>query len=177
VSEEADDETAEPTMLSGHRVVVGYGRVGRVVADDMVARGIPLLVIEDAEDCVRKLRDQAIETVVGNAADGRVLALAGLERAKALLVAIPNGFEAGQAVEQARQINPDLLIVARAHSDEEVEHLLRHGASKVIMGEREIALGMLKMLDSQTASPDVVEAVSPSDEVAPDKTDEGKPAA
>ncbi len=175
--EEADDETAEPTTLSGHRVVIGYGRVGRVVADDMVARGIPLLVIEDAEDRVRKLRDQAIDTVVGNAADGRVLALAGLERAKALLVAIPNGFEAGQAVEQARQINPDLLIVARAHSDEEVEHLLRHGASKVIMGEREIALGMLKMLDSQTASPDVVDAVPPSDEVAPDKTDEGKPAA
>lgn len=177
-SDEAGDETAEPTTLTGHRVVVGYGRVGRVVADDLLVRGIPLLVIEDAEDRVRRLRDKSIEAVVGNAADGRVLALAGLERAKALLVAIPDGFEAGQVVEQARRINPALLIVARAHSDEEVEHLLRHGASKVIMGEREIALGMLKMLDDQPARPhDAADETPPSDVATPPDTEEGKPAA
>ena len=174
----SDDETAEPTKLLGHLVVIGYGRVGSVVADDLVGRGTPLLVIEDAEDRVRRLRDKNIETIVGNAADGRVLALAGLERAEALLVAIPNGFEAGQAAEQARRINPSLLIVARAHSDEEVEHLLRHGASKVIMGEREIAFGMLKMLDDQPAvSSDATEEVSSQNRSAPTETEEGKPAA
>lgn len=165
-SADDDDETAVPTALVGHRVIIGYGRVGSVVADELAARGAALLVIEDAEDRVRQSRDKGIETVVGNAADGRVLALAGLERAEALLVAIPNGFEAGQTVEQARQINPGLLIVARAHSDEEVEYLLRHGASKVIMGEREIALGMLKMLGDQ-----------PTVSTAPTETEEGKPAA
>jgi CPA2 family monovalent cation:H+ antiporter-2 len=46
-------------------------------------------------------------------------------------------------VQQARRANPDLPIVARAHFDAEVDHLLSHGASKVIMGEREIALAML----------------------------------
>jgi len=182
--DESDDEVAEPTKLASHLVVVGYGRVGSVVADDLVFRDIPLLVIEDAEDRVRRLRDKSIETIVGNAADGRVLALAGLERAKALLVAIPNGFEAGQATEQARKINPGLLIVARAHSDEEVEYLLRHGASRVIMGEREIALGMLKMLDDEPAvSPDTADSAPaadnapPSDETALPETEEGKPAA
>lgn len=173
----ADDEVAEPTTLSGHLAVVGYGRVGDALAEDLSVRKVPLLVIEDAEERVRRLRDRNIETVMGNAADGRVLALAGLGRAKALLVAIPNGFEAGQVVEQARQINPDLLIVARAHSDEEVEHLLRHGADRVIMGEREIALGMLKMLDAQpTASPRDADVVPPETTV-PDETEEGKPAA
>ena len=175
--DDTDDEAAEPTTLSGHLVVIGYGRVGSVIADDLAARGVPLLVIEDAEDHVRRLRENTIETIVGNAADGRVLALAGLERAKALLVAIPNGFEAGQAIEQAHQINPGLLIVARAHSDEEMEHLRRHGAAKVIMGEREIGLGMLKMLDVQAdAAPKAADAV-PSETADPDEAQEGKPAA
>ncbi len=173
-----DDEAAEPTALAGHRVVIGYGRVGSVIADDLAGRNVPLLVIEDGEDRLRRLRDKAIETIAGNAADGRVLALAGLERAKALLVAIPEGFEAGQVVEQARRINASLLIVARAHSDEEVEHLLRHGADRVIMGEREIALGMLKMLDDQSAAPHGAAAETPpSNATMPPDTDEGKPAA
>jgi CPA2 family monovalent cation:H+ antiporter-2 len=61
-----------------------------------------------------------------------------------LLVAIPEAFEAGQIVEKARRANPDLRIVARAHLDAEIGHLLDHGADKVIMGEREIALAMLE---------------------------------
>lgn len=174
---DGDDEAVAPTGLAGHLVVIGYGRVGSFVADEFLARSASLLVIEDAEDRVRQSRDKGIETIVGNAADGRVLALAGLERAEALLVAIPNGFEAGQTVEQARQINPGLLVVARAHSDEEVEHLLRYGASKVIMGEREIALGMLKMLDGLPPTPSrAAEGASP-DVAASNETEEGKPAA
>jgi monovalent cation:H+ antiporter-2, CPA2 family len=47
-------------------------------------------------------------------------------------------------VEQARAANPDLLIVARAHSEEEVAHLKKHGASSVIMGEHEIAKAMIE---------------------------------
>ena len=173
-----DEEAVEPTTLAGHRVVVGYGQVGSVIADDLAGRNVPLLVVEDGEDRLRRLHDKAIESIAGNAADGRVLALAGLERAKALLVAIPEGFEAGQVVEQARRINASLLIVARAHSDEEVEHLLRHGADRVIMGEREIALGMLKMLDDQSAAPHGAAAETPpSDATMPLDTDEGQPAA
>ena len=61
-----------------------------------------------------------------------------------LLVAIPEAFEGGQAVMQARAANPDLLIIARAHSEEEVLHLKKHGASTVIMGEFEIARAMIE---------------------------------
>ena len=66
-----------------------------------------------------------------------------LRRPGAVIIAIPNAFEAGQAVEQCRQLNPQLRIVARAHSDEEVRYLHDLGAEHVIMGEREIGLGML----------------------------------
>jgi CPA2 family monovalent cation:H+ antiporter-2 len=63
-----------------------------------------------------------------------------------LLIAIPEGFEAGGIADTARKIRPDLKIIARAHSQEEVTHLLGHGADSVIMGEEEIARQMLRAL-------------------------------
>jgi CPA2 family monovalent cation:H+ antiporter-2 len=64
--------------------------------------------------------------------------------AKWLLVAIPDGFVAGQIVEQGRTANRSLKIIARAHSDAEVEHLRKHGADEIIVGEREIGEAMVK---------------------------------
>jgi CPA2 family monovalent cation:H+ antiporter-2 len=135
-----------PTALSGHAVVVGYGRVGRLIADGLRANAIPFLVIEEANDAVEKLRDAGIECLVGNGAQEQVLAAANLPAARILFVAIPAAFEAGQIVEQARRRNPGLDIVARAHFDAEVDHLLQHGANTVIMGEREIAAAMLQRI-------------------------------
>ena len=63
-----------------------------------------------------------------------------------LLVAVADAFEGGQVVEQAREINPDLLIIARAHSEAEAKHLRDHGASIVVMGEHEIANAMIDRL-------------------------------
>jgi CPA2 family monovalent cation:H+ antiporter-2 len=82
--------------------------------------------------------------VQGNAADPRIIKAANIPAARWLFIAIPDGFEAGQVAEQARKLNPNLDIVARAHSDAEVEHLEKHKANFVIMGEREIAYGMLE---------------------------------
>ncbi|HYD29233.1 MAG TPA: NAD-binding protein, partial [Azospirillaceae bacterium] len=77
-----------------------------------------------------------------------------LTQARLLVVAIPEAFEAGQVVEQARAANPDMEIVARAHSDAEVEHLAACGATHTIMGEREIARCMLRLaLNGRSARP------------------------
>jgi monovalent cation:H+ antiporter-2, CPA2 family len=133
-----------PTRLTDHAVLIGYGRVGHLVAEGLAERGWPILVIEDAEDAFERAKAAPGEAIQGNAADDRVLAAANLGDARMLLVAIPNAFEAGQIVEQARAANPRLEIVARAHFDAEVEHLLQHGADIVIMGEREIARSMLE---------------------------------
>jgi CPA2 family monovalent cation:H+ antiporter-2 len=95
-----------------------------------------------------------LETIAGNAADGDILLTANLPAARCLLVAIPDAFEGGQVVAQARAANPNLLIIARSHSEEETEHLMKHGASKVIMGEREIAHAMLGDVPSRPGSAD-----------------------
>jgi CPA2 family monovalent cation:H+ antiporter-2 len=142
----AETPTREPipvTRLTGHIVLVGYGRVGSVVGAELKAANMPLLIIESDEDIVENLQKQNIETIHGNAADPELARAANYTAARCLLVAVPDGFEGGQIVEQAHAINPKLPIIARSHSDEETKHLVRHGATKVIMGEQLIAHAMI----------------------------------
>jgi len=133
-----------PASLTGHAIVIGYGRVGSLVVQGLKASGMPFVIIEEAPDAVERLRSEGMEFLSGNAADERVLAAANPAGARMIFIAIPQAFEAGQIVEQARHANPGIEIVARAHFDAEVQHLLRYGANTVIMGEREIAHAMLE---------------------------------
>jgi CPA2 family monovalent cation:H+ antiporter-2 len=136
----------------GHVVLVGYGRVGSIVGAELRAAGAPFRVIEDDDERVEKLKGEGIVAIRGNAAAGDVLAESDLKTARAVVVAIPDAFEAGQVVEQARQARADLLIVGRAHSDAEVVYLSKLGCDKVIMGEREIARGMIECLAAPHAA-------------------------
>jgi K+:H+ antiporter len=93
---------------------------------------------------VVRLRENGIEAFVGSGVRADILTAANVAEARQLFVAVPNPFEAGQIVERARVLNPNLKILARAHSESDVEHLTRVGADAVIMGEREIARGMIE---------------------------------
>lgn len=129
--------------LTEHAVIVGFGRVGTILGARLRDDGHPYLVIEDRKQTADSIRQGGIEVIQGNAADPRIIKAANLPAARWLFIAIPDGFEAGQVAEQAYKLNPQLDIIARAHSDAEVEHLQKHKANFVIMGEREIAAGML----------------------------------
>ncbi|MCW2247898.1 CPA2 family monovalent cation:H+ antiporter-2 [Azospirillum fermentarium] len=139
-------ELLHTTALENHAVLAGYGRVGALVGQELRDRGVPLVVIEDADKPVAQLTEGGMEVVVGNAAKPEVLKAANVVHARFLILAIPNAFEAGQVVQQARTANPSLRIIARAHADVEVEHLTALGADVVIMGEREIAHGITESL-------------------------------
>jgi monovalent cation:H+ antiporter-2, CPA2 family len=132
------------TSLQDHAVLIGYGRVGRVIGEELARRKLPFLVVEEQSAVATELRGKGIEVVTANGALSKVLEAANLLNARWLFVAIPDAFEAGQIVNQARDTNAELPIIARAHSDAEVDHLTAHGATHTIMGEREIALGMLE---------------------------------
>jgi CPA2 family monovalent cation:H+ antiporter-2 len=144
VSEETPSREPIPmTHLSDHVVLVGHGRVGTVISAALLESKTPLLVIEDNAGVAARLREQGVETITGNAADPQVVRALNLGAARCLMVAIPDAFEGGQVVEQARAINGGLPIIARAHSEEEIAHLERHGASTIVMGEHEIAKAMI----------------------------------
>ncbi|MBB5693287.1 cation:proton antiporter domain-containing protein [Muricoccus pecuniae] len=141
---EAEVEAEVIPAMEDHDVVVGYGRVGHLVAQRLRDAGRPVLVFEDAESIAAAARADGLPAVLGNAADPLVLALANLPGARRLFVTVPEAFEAGQVVEQARALNPALEITARAHSDAAVEHLERLGATYIVMSEREVARRMLE---------------------------------
>jgi CPA2 family monovalent cation:H+ antiporter-2 len=141
-AEKAPEETIVPTTLEDHAVLVGHGRVGHRIGGALLDAGIPLFVIDESEDVVTELKAKGIEAVVANAVTS--LAAANLPKARCLLVAIHENFEAGQIVAQARAISPDLVILARGHSSAEQEHLKSCGATSVVLGAEEIAAAMMR---------------------------------
>lgn len=163
----ADDDIPDASNQIDHTVLVGYGQVGRVVADGLKAAGSPVVVIEDSDHDVAAARAAGLEVVFGNAASAAVLRLANLEAAKTLLIAISNGFEAGTVCESGRKLNPGIRIITRAYSEEEDVHLRGLGADIVIRGEREIGIGMLAWLRgerSEDGAADIIEPGAPEPE-------------
>ncbi|MGE0579748.1 YbaL family putative K(+) efflux transporter, partial [Reyranella sp.] len=132
-----------PTTRAGHTVLVGYGRVGSYVGAVLAGSGDSFVVIETGQRAVEQAQRDGAEVIVGNAAAPGILAASNIAGAQRIVVTIPEAFEAGQVVEQARAANPSLEILARAHSDAAVEHLDKLGADLVVSGEREIAERML----------------------------------
>lgn len=130
--------------LTGHVVVVGFGRVGSEIGRALVGSGTPCVVVDDRDRPIAEARQLGLPVVLANGADPRALPASGIERAAALYVAIPNAFEAAEIVTDARRANPDLLIVCRAHSEAEATRLSASGADLAVMAEAEIARGMLE---------------------------------
>jgi CPA2 family monovalent cation:H+ antiporter-2 len=129
-----------------HTILVGFGRVGRIIGESATEAGRALVVIEDRTDIARGASDLGLPVVVGNATAAHVLHEAGIAQATRLVIAIPEGFEAGAIAERARKVNPEITILARAHSEAEVEHLEKLGVDQVVMGEREIARRLIELL-------------------------------
>ena len=140
------DRALIPT--SDHIVLIGFGRVGSRVGRALHEKGLPLVLVEsDRDDCI-EARKLGIPCILGNAVSPEVLADANLASARVLLVAIPQTLEAGPIIKQAREVNPGIAILARAHSDDEVAYLLKAGADATIMGESEIARSMCDSVES-----------------------------
>ncbi|MPS69665.1 MAG: Kef family K(+) transporter [Novosphingobium sp.] len=138
---------------SGHVILVGYGRVGKLVADGMGSGNRSLVIVEEQDDLAKAARETGLDLITGNAATADILDQAGIRDASKLIIAIPEGFEGGVIAQRARQINPEIEILARAHSDEEVEHLKQVGADHVVMGEREIARSLLTLASIRRPRP------------------------
>ena len=128
-----------PPPQPDRTILIGYGHVGKHVAKLVRERGETLILIEDQNDIAAEAMAAGITVVIGNAAAENVLRQAGIDGAKTLLIAIPEGVEAGAICRRARELNPQLTIVARVHSDEEVADLSLHGADHIVLAEQATA--------------------------------------
>ncbi len=131
---------AEP--MSGHAILCGFGRVGRVIEQALRANGVDYAVVDQDIHIISDLRGRGVPALYGSASNPVLLEQAGLERARVLIVAIPDPVSARQIVEHARRVNPWLDIVVRTHSDAERELLRERGVNEAVVGELELALEM-----------------------------------
>ncbi len=138
--------------LDAHFIVCGYGRVGEAVARDFSLHGAPFVVVDSEQDSATRAEANGFLAVCGDATADETLAIAGIDRAKGLVAAL--GSDAGNIflTLSARVLNPKLLIVARAGSDDTVSKLMRAGADNVVtpygLGGKRMATLMLKPLVS-----------------------------
>ncbi|MBL8476604.1 MAG: Kef family K(+) transporter [Methyloversatilis sp.] len=135
-------DPAAATEIEGHVVLVGFGKVGHRIVMALLESGRKVVVIEDHAEVVEALNGDGIPALYGNGAAPGMMEAARIESARFLLVAIPDALEAGQIIEHARRINPDIEVIARAYTDAELAHLEKHGATHTVIGETEIARGM-----------------------------------
>ncbi len=162
------------TSLTDHVVLVGHGRVGKYISEKMASLGVPFLVIETNKEQVAELQKVNPDVIVGNAADPEIAAAANIRQARCLLVAIPDAFESGQVVDQARKLNPDLPIVVRVHSAAQEEHVMKLGATRIVMAEQEIAGAMLAAVPDAPREP-VLSAVEEADDLVEGSPTESRP--
>ncbi|MGJ3353523.1 YbaL family putative K(+) efflux transporter [Providencia sp. Je.9.19] len=142
LEETLEDETQVPVDICGHAIIVGYGRVGGMLADKLRRKNIPLVVVEDTRARFEGLAENGFSAILGNGANKETISLARIECAKTLLVTIPNGYEAGEIVATAKELNPNVIVIVRAHYDDEVSFIKERGADHIIIGEHEIAKSM-----------------------------------
>jgi monovalent cation:H+ antiporter-2, CPA2 family len=130
--------------MQGHVVIVGYGRVGQHIVRVLNEIGIPHLVVETDAERVEKLSRKKIPVLYGDAANSEVLTHAGLAHARALVIAGPDEDASALVVTAARDLSPELPIIARATSEAGTKHLAQLGAQDVIHPELEGGLEIIR---------------------------------
>ncbi|WP_174804991.1 NAD-binding protein, partial [Methylobacterium oxalidis] len=134
--------TTRSTRRRGHAVVVGYGRVGSSIIQALQTWDLPYVVVDRDRRRVLDLRAEGIQAVFGDATAPGILEAADISKASLLVIATPDAHQARRLVEIAREANPKIDTVVRTHSDAERRHLEEDKVGLVLMGERELALGM-----------------------------------
>jgi len=118
--------------LRNHYIVCGYGRIGRVLCAHIRHKPLDLVAIEKDEKLVHVMEEDGIPYIWGDSADETVLMKAGIQRARGLVAALGTDIDNVFLVLTARQLKPDLFIMARATQKESQKKLMAAGATSVV---------------------------------------------
>jgi CPA2 family monovalent cation:H+ antiporter-2 len=136
--------TVDPARLTGQVVLVGYGTIGRRIAESLAAEGIACVVAERNRDLVERLRARNVAAVCGDASEAAVLIQAHIARAAMLVIATADAFDVRSTIAVARTLNPAIEVVARTDDEPDAELLEQDSLAKVFVGEHELAHGMTR---------------------------------
>jgi monovalent cation:H+ antiporter-2, CPA2 family len=146
-------EVSENIDFEQHIVICGYGRTGQNLVTLLAEQKTPVLAVEQSEATIQKLRDRQIPYLYGNAVSIPVLTKAGLERAKAMVIALPDSMSTRLCLKHALEISPGLDIVVRANRFKDIELLYQLGATEVVQPEFEASLEMANHLLTKIGVP------------------------
>ncbi len=136
------------SALSGHYIVCGYGRIGRLICREFSARPAPFVIVEENADICLQLEESGHLYVHGDATRDEILQQAGIRQAKGLITAVTSDSANVYITLTARGLNPDLFILARASEEGSEIKLKRAGANKVVspytIGASRMAHAMLR---------------------------------
>jgi voltage-gated potassium channel len=117
--------------LKNHHIICGYGRIGRILCNMLTRKPIDLVVIEKDEELIPIMDKDKVLYLSGDATDEVDLLKAGIQRAKGLIAVLATDTANVFLVLTARQLNPDLFIIARASQKESKSKLKAAGANRV----------------------------------------------
>ncbi|HEV7671979.1 MAG TPA: cation:proton antiporter [Thermoanaerobaculia bacterium] len=130
--------------LTGHVIIAGYGKVGRLLARALEAQGLPYLILTLSPEGALEAEGQGLRVLRGNYARRHELSLAGLDRARLLVVADDDLEMTHRVVRAARAMNPELPLIVRTRFDHEIEALEGAGARHVVTEEQESAIRLVE---------------------------------
>ncbi|NEQ77010.1 MAG: sodium:calcium exchanger [Okeania sp. SIO2C9] len=140
-------QTGEPSTaiavdlpLQNHVIICGYGQVGRNLAQQLEKHNVPYLVIDQSERVAQKLREKGITYFYGNVCSLHVLEAAGVDRAMAMAIAIPDAMSTRLCLKRSLEFAPDLDIVVKANRYKDIELLYQLGAREVVEPNFEASL-------------------------------------
>jgi CPA2 family monovalent cation:H+ antiporter-2 len=136
----------EASVGTHRAVVVGYGPVGQTVSRLLLENGIEPTIVELNVDTVRALRARGLRAIYGDAAQPEVLEQAGVKRAGSLVLTASSEDRGLAAVAAARELNPEIVVVARCSYLNEVAALRQAGANEAFSGEGEVAFAMTELI-------------------------------
>lgn len=154
-----DPIDSEYIELEGHVVMVGFGRVGRIIGRALKSADVPLIVVDFDHDVVASLREGGNRALFGDATRPRVLEQARLGKSKLLIIATPANSRTREIVEAARSVRPELPICVRTHQPEDYQ-FLNEKVQRVVLGELETALQMVEFaLDRSLDNPELTQRI------------------
>jgi CPA2 family monovalent cation:H+ antiporter-2 len=121
-----------PEHLSGHAIVVGYGRVGKVTASLLTEHGVPFVAVDFDAAGVTRDRRGGHRVYFGDAANPMFLQACGLDAARAVVITIESAAAIDRVVNQVRELRPDVKIITRARDSEHARHLYAIGATDAV---------------------------------------------
>jgi CPA2 family monovalent cation:H+ antiporter-2 len=134
------NEFERTTKLDSHVVIVGFGINGRNVAKILKDLNIPYVILELNPITVKEIKKQGEPIFLGDATSVDVLKIAGVDKAKLIVIAISDPISTRRIVTLARRINPDIYIIVRTRYVSEIEELKKLGADEVIPEEFETSI-------------------------------------